>query len=379
MRNTLHTLLLILLTFGLTGCSLFTLEMKSDSEPLPKRELNIRVVTQQFALDAFSEIERVNDSVRNETKNLNYIANTLLWSINLQSGLQQSVLQQKPQIALIDTWAFLEQVRRYVDSPETVELFGEVREKPLQLTISLHEAIEKISRRLVSSSDYSQIREFVYDFADRHPFEDLKFKRVSVYEDWIKHNNIADSMSVVTVGTIPEVMSDFANRMMMLSNTLGKGSKWQLEYFAASNGITAESTQAMADSISYRIELFQKFLDNSPELIDFTITRFEEEVTPMIELFDRRVAITMAQLSEERIALDSLVARERREIMIQVDSISENLLRVVMQEAKGLIATYLVYVTIFFAVIIFLPFAIGFFTGRVFTRIKRGKKSDEID
>ncbi|MGL4993687.1 MAG: hypothetical protein ACRC6R_06125 [Bacteroidales bacterium] len=353
--------------------------MKSDSEPLPKRELNIRVVTQQFALDAFSEIERVNDSVRKETKDLNYIANTLLWSINLQSGLQQSVLQQKPQIALIDTWAFLEQVKRYVDSPATNDLFGEVRHQPLELTLALHGAIEKISQRLLSSNEYSHIKDFVYAFADRHPFEDLKFKRVSVYEDWIKHNNIADSMSVVTVGTIPEVMSDFANRMMMLSNTLGKGSKWQLEYLAASNGITAESTQAMADSISYRIELFQKFLDNSPELIDFTISRFDEEVTPMIELFDRRVAITMAQLSEERVALDSLIARERREIMIQVDSISENLLRVVMQEAKGLIATYLVYVTIFFAVIIFLPFAIGFFTGRIFTRSKNKKNNSDLD
>lgn len=371
MNKIVRALLILVAPLLLHSCSLFTLEMKSDSLPLPKRELNTRVVTQQFALDAFSEIDRVNDSIRKETKDLQVIANTLLWSINLQSGLQQSVFQQKPQIALADTWAFLEQVRRYVDSPATQELFKEQRHIPRNLTVALHEAIGAMARRLLTSSDYATTKAFVEDFAARHPFEDLRFKRTSVYEDWVRYNNIPDSANVVTVGTLPEVMSDFANRMMMLSNTLGKGSKWQLEYFAASNGITSESTQAMADSISHRIELFQRFLENSPEMIDFAIRRLDEEVTPMVELFDRRIAITMFQLSEERVALDSLIARERREVMMKVDSISENLLRVVMQEATGLITTYLLYLTLFFAVIIFLPFGIGFFTGRIFARRRK--------
>ena len=75
-------------------------------------------------------------------------------------------------------------------------------------------------------------------------------------------------------------------------------------------------------------------------------------------------------LKEERIALDSIILRERIALSKEAEVLGVQLLDNSMIHLKDIIKTVLGYLIILLAVIIFLPFLIGYYTGKTFSKNK---------
>lgn len=362
--------------FWITSCSLLKVELASDSVPLPKSDLNIRVATQQYVSSAYADIFKTVDSIRSLTDDKQVVTNTLLWAINTETGLQSAVFQQSPRYALMDTWLFNRQLTNFMTSERTNELFAKQGALIFDECKRQERQVADIARRTLSNADYRKMEEFVTEQAQKYPFIDLSLTRGSSYTDWLDYNQIADTAMITTVGTLPEVVSDFSNRMSVMKNGLESTTQWRLEYMSKNSGITPEVLKASSDSIAVMTERLVRFAEQSPEMLQQAINLLNEKMTPLIDKMERRIAQTMRQFSQERDSVGLLVSRERQQIMLSLDSISVNVTRQAMSSVKGVIATAIGWLTLLLAVIIILPFVVGFVTARMIYVKKGGGKNN---
>jgi hypothetical protein len=77
------------------------------------------------------------------------------------------------------------------------------------------------------------------------------------------------------------------------------------------------------------------------------------------------------EIEKERIKLDSIIQRERAALSKDADELSTKLLDKTMNHVKELVETALFYIIILLAVIILLPFSVGYYVGKVVQRNKK--------
>ena len=119
----------ILYVVGLTiillvsSCSLVKIE--SEQKPLGIRELNTRLLTQNFARTAMDRVELAADSIsRLYPDKKNVQMNTLHWKIQTSEELGKVSFQTEPKVALMDTWAYFLEARQSLSLSELDSIFG---------------------------------------------------------------------------------------------------------------------------------------------------------------------------------------------------------------------------------------------------------------
>ncbi len=111
----ISSLMVLWLVTTLSGCSLLEVKIDSQTVPLTKQELNMRILTREYALQFFAQVEQAADVLQeqydpNDKVNQSYV---LLWKINAEEGLQAAAYQVSPMAALIDTWVFTLQMNQF--------------------------------------------------------------------------------------------------------------------------------------------------------------------------------------------------------------------------------------------------------------------------
>ncbi len=81
--------------------------------------------------------------------------------------------------------------------------------------------------------------------------------------------------------------------------------------------------------------------------------------------------IVANRLKDERIAIDSIILRERIALSKEAEVLGGQFLDNSMNHLKEIIKTVLGYLILLLAVIIFLPFLIGYYTGKTFSKNKK--------
>jgi len=123
MKNITSYVLLILVMLFLSSCSLVKIE--SVQKPLGIRELNIRLLTQNFARTAMDRIEFAADNISNLNQNTKKVQlNTIKWKIQTSEEIGKISFQSEPQVALMDTWAYFLEVKKYLEMSELENIFG---------------------------------------------------------------------------------------------------------------------------------------------------------------------------------------------------------------------------------------------------------------
>ena len=187
---------------------------------------------------------------------------------------------------------------------------------------------------------------------------------------------------VQTVGSLSEVVADLTNRISVASETTGKQIQWNSELFMKAQGLDEKSLKQLSDSINVKINRFLEVAEQSPELLDEALINLQQQLNSFNARIDENVSYTLDYLSteraliyevveKERIKLDSIIQRERKALSKDADALSTKLLDNTMNHIKDLVKTALLYIIILLAVIIFLPFAIGFYVGKIVQQKKR--------
>ncbi|MCY9851160.1 chemotaxis protein [Vibrio mediterranei] len=389
--------LLLLLMVALSGCSLLEVQLDSQTTPLTKQELNMRLMTREYSREFFSQVESTADSLaaqypENDVMNQSYV---LLWKIHAEEGLQQAAYQVSPTAGLIDSWVFTIQMNNFFNQGNGQALFTSDDAK--QVSQQLSSEIDQLAKSLFKGDSYATSKEFVEKFAALHPFENLTFSRTPAYREWLKAQGIDESEVTTTLGTMPEALSDVSDRLSLMSEQTPKLMTWKAQLIALNSNVNGDDIRGAIQSFQLSADAFQDFVNNNPEYMRDLAQKMAIELQPLLNDLDAKTQDKLTQLSAERQALDDMVAREREELIKMVererkeialivnqervlfaqdlDKISQDVVTLAVEKLIQLIKSTIVYFILFILVIFFAPLGLGYILGKKVQARKESKTS----
>ncbi|WP_413732231.1 MULTISPECIES: chemotaxis protein [unclassified Shewanella] len=367
--------LVLCLSLLVSGCSLLEVKLESGIEPLPQEQLSMRVFTREYASSFFAGVEQSADLILLRSDDLQSKSNALMWKINAEQTLGQTIFQVSPVAAMIDTWAFTAQMAQFFDSGNGKALFGEQTQLAANTSQQLLADYERRMQGLMSKADFTANQQFIREYTMAHPLFDISFPRVSAFNDWLSFRKIGEFDAVTTFGSVPEVMSDMSDRMAMLASQTPKLLGWKAELFALHSNINSKEVQQTLKDISETSAKFQKLMNESPQLMSELAVDLRRELTPLLVQLDASAERNLAQLSverlalekmveRERIALEQMVDRERQAVTKEADALVQRTVTQVFEELTDVIKSLILYIVLFLLVVFFAPLGLGVWLGK---------------
>ncbi|BFP42214.1 hypothetical protein FGF1_30590 [Flavobacteriaceae bacterium GF1] len=359
----------------MASCSLVKIE--SEQKPLGVRELNTRLLTQNFARGAMDRVEMAADSITKLANDHETIPiNTLHWKIQTSEELGKISFQTEPKIALMDTWAYFLEVKNSLESPQLDGVFGEYKIIALEAVDQNIEDIQRIAASVLPKSEYRTIKDFVEEYANNTPLLLQKeFKHKSIRESYLEFKRIPDSIAVQTVGTLSEVVADATNRFGYYSEASGKRLNWKTEMILRQRGIDSMDIEAKIAEIDRQFDRLIQVAENSPETIENAIKEFRNNIGPLFRNLNYEIGSAMQSLSSdvqsvnsmlqrERVALDSIIKRERSALTTKADTLVETGIENAFEGLGKTLRSLIIYFIVLFIVVLGLPFYLGYVIGK---------------
>ncbi|EHR5999759.1 chemotaxis protein [Vibrio parahaemolyticus] len=381
----ISSLMVLWLVTTLSGCSLLEVKIDSQTVPLTKQELNMRILTREYALQFFAQVEQAADMLQeqydpNDKVNQSYV---LLWKINAEEGLQAAAYQVSPMAALIDTWVFTHQMNQFYATGAGRDIFATDEAK--QVSAHLANEVDQLAQSLLKKEVYDKTKLFVADFVKQYPFADLSMIRTPAYRAWLEANQISEEDAVTTLGTMPEALGDVSDRLSLVSEQTPKIMTWKAQLLALNSSASIEKVNAALNSLQVTADSMRDFIDNNPEYMRYLAEQMAVELQPLVDDIDQKTEARLSQLGEERQALEEMVARERQEIALiitherekfaqDMDRVSQEVVNLAMTKLIELVKSTIVYFILFIAAIFFAPLGLGYVLGKraaVKTKVKQ--------
>ncbi|WP_455287464.1 chemotaxis protein [Vibrio parahaemolyticus] len=381
----ISSLMVLWLVTTLSGCSLLEVKIDSQTVPLTKQELNMRILTREYALQFFAQVEQAADVLQeqydpNDKVNQSYV---LLWKINAEEGLQAAAYQVSPMAALIDTWVFTHQMNQFYATGAGRDIFATDEAK--QVSAHLANEVDQLAQSLLKKEVYDKTKLFVADFVRQYPFADLSMIRTPAYRAWLEANQISEEDAVTTLGTMPEALGDVSDRLSLVSEQTPKIMTWKAQLLALNSSASIEKVNAALNSLQVTADSMRDFIDNNPEYMRYLAEQMAVELQPLVDDIDQKTEARLSQLGEERQALEDMVARERQEIALiitherekftqDMDRVSQEVVNLAMTKLIELVKSTIVYFILFIAAIFFAPLGLGYVLGKraaVKTKVKQ--------
>ncbi|TPA07647.1 chemotaxis protein [Vibrio parahaemolyticus] len=381
----ISSLMVLWLVTTLSGCSLLEVKIDSQTVPLTKQELNMRILTREYALQFFAQVEQAADVLQeqydpNDKVNQSYV---LLWKINAEEGLQAAAYQVSPMAALIDTWVFTHQMNQFYATGAGRDIFATDEAK--QVSAHLANEVDQLAQSLLKKEVYDKTKLFVADFVRQYPSADLSMIRTPAYRAWLEANQISEEDAVTTLGTMPEALGDVSDRLSLVSEQTPKIMTWKAQLLALNSSASIEKVNAALNSLQVTADSMRDFIDNNPEYMRYLAEQMAVELQPLVDDIDQKTEARLSQLGEERQALEEMVARERQEIALiitherekfaqDMDRVSQEVVNLAMTKLIELVKSTIVYFILFIAAIFFAPLGLGYVLGKraaVKTKVKQ--------
>lgn len=363
---------MILLT--LQSCSLIRIE--SAQEPLAVKDLNTRLLTQEFVGQAMDLTQRAADSILKENPPEETKKMLLLWQINTAGQLKELAFQASPQVALLDVWTYMLKTKYFFEDQEIVNLSFQTANIIEDATSKNASKIERIANKVLNKKEFQKYAVFVEEQARTAPFRSTNFEKItSVREAYLEMTNTPDSLSVKTVGTLSEVVSDLGNRISYGTELTRKQLKWETQLYLKEKGLDTVNVEEKFEEFQTQIDRLIVVAENSPELLDSALVNFRNQIDPIFMGLERGVSSSVLRLSaelaavdfmveRERIALDSLIKRERLALTEEAHIIVTEGVENTMAEVRKTIGTLTIFAIIFLIVLLGLPFYAGYLLGK---------------
>ena len=365
----------LIVFLSLASCSLVKIE--SEQKPLGVRELNTRLLTQNFARGAMDRVEMAADSITKLANDHETVPiNTLHWKIQTSEELGKISFQTEPKIALMDTWAYFLEVKNSLESPQLDGVFGEYKIIALEAVDQNIEDIQRIAASVLPKNEYRTIKDFVEEYANNTPLLLQKeFKHKSIRESYLEFKRIPDSIAVQTVGTLSEVVADATNRFGYYSEASGKRLNWKTEMILRQRGIDSMDIEAKIAEIDRQFDRLIQVAENSPETIENAIKEFRNNIGPLFRNLNYEIGSAMQSLSSdvqsvnsmlqrERVALDSIIKRERSALTTKADTLVETGIENAFEGLGKTLRSLIIYFIVLFIVVLGLPFYLGYAIGK---------------
>ena len=238
---------------------------------------------------------------------------TVYWKLIAIPHLRSSIFEQEPLEALIDVWAFCEQMANYLESGEGTNSFGEYTSIAALASRELVERIELIAKPVIPEESFEKARTGVKKFARDQPVRGL-FARQSTRPVLVEASESQDLRWIADLPLVPfraltdehakaiREFSHVADRFTHFVESVPEVLRWHVELLLY-DVEARESVVSALDSlktVSTSSERYAAFVESIPDKLRFELTAalkgFEKNQEGFREtLADVRTSLASAQ------------------------------------------------------------------------------------
>ncbi|WP_406846591.1 hypothetical protein [Xanthomarina sp. GH4-25] len=380
-----NALFVSVLGIFLHSCSL--LKIESAQEPLSKQDLNMRLLTQSLVNEATNRVEFAADSIITNSTNTNLQKHAYRWKIETLNTFKSTAFQSSPKLSLMDTWTYMLQVRNFMETDKALDYFGVYRSYVAQVAQDNVNDIEKKAQQFFTSDNFKKHQSFANQYAKEHPLSSSNLKHNSIRSSYVEFLEVPDSLAFTTVGSLSEVMSNFSDKLSYSTDAAGKQFKWNTELMLKEKGFDSVQVKDMMTTIEIKVDRLSDIAENTPDKLNDALKSFSNDMRYLFYSLNEEIAFVSDRMAlerqaidtiirRERIALDSIILRERKAVAAEAGDISVRVVDEAMIHVKELTGTLLFYFVLLFALLLFLPFALGYFAGKIHQKNKHHKNKD---
>ncbi len=268
----------------------------------------------------------------------------LIWKINVVPALYRTLFNQRPLLALIDTWALLVQAEDYLESPEGKEAFGPGVAIVLATTRDLQLRTRGIAAWAVPDRDLSQVDAKVRAWAGKHPVKLTFATRDSIEQTLVTMAPGEELSAFALVGLMSEDLEGLISRMDFLPIMVPRQATWQAELaylelmeprVEVGLGRVGEALQRVDEMIAW---LGTTGLEGFAEEQRIQIMKaFASERVEIEKLLDRERAGVEAFVGRERSEIAAIVQRERVAAMADAQRLADHATAEASRQARELV------------------------------------------
>jgi hypothetical protein len=279
-----------------------------------------------------AEIEAAADKIIFESPSAVARRQALEWKAEAIPVLQRSLLNTDPIAAALDTWAFIFQMRAYMEQPSVRQGFGEFYPVVAETLKKMDADMEQQVLRAAPSANVAQLRQKIGSWAEAHPIRTGLAGRETADPELISRTEQSDLGAVASIKALGESLGDLTARLDSYNAYLPKQARWQAELAlmdlmrdprisgAVSNvGVLSDALAKTSGSMEHLPELMGQareamMADVESQRLGMQAFLRQERLETMDTLKRERIA-TVAAMDSERRAATADLQRERQIVL----------------------------------------------------------------
>jgi len=279
-----------------------------------------------------AEIEAAADKIIFESPSAVARRQALVWKAEAIPVLQRSLLNTDPIAATVDTWAFIFQMKAYMEQPSVKQGFGELYPVVAETLKKMDADMEQQILRAAPSANITHLRQRIGSWAEAHPIRTGLAGRETADAEVISRTEQSDLGAVASIKALGESLGDITARLDSYNAYLPKQARWQAELAlmdlmrdpqisgAVSNvGVLSDALAKTSGSMEHLPEIMGKareavLADVESQRLGIQAFMRQERLETMDTLKRERIA-TVAAMDSERLAATADFQRERQIVL----------------------------------------------------------------
>ncbi len=310
---------LLALAVFMCGCSFGT---KKDASVKAAKNVNSSAAElsarNQSLLGIYSaEIEAAADKIMFDSPTTDGRRQALAWKAEAIPILQNTMLNSDPVAAIVDTWAFIYQMKNYFQQPALKAQMGPLQPVAADTLSRMDEQMVKLITTAAPEANIADLRKKTESWAAAHPIQRGLPGRESMDADLIQRVGREDLGAVASIKALQEGMGDLTARLDAYNVYAPKQARWQAELLMSDMAQDPHVAAAAANfgAISSAAAKASDNIDRLPEFMKqaraAVLSDIQGQRLAAQEFLDQQRALTLAALRQERIATLAAVNGQR--------------------------------------------------------------------
>jgi hypothetical protein len=304
-----------------SGTTTKTATKRSAKTDIQSSALELSARNQSLLASYSGEVEAAADKIISESPSPDARRQALLWKAEAIPVMQTTLLNNDPVAAVLDTWAFFDQMSAYMERPLVQQAFGASHAVVTETIKNMQAEMERRVLVAAPSANIANLRVKVASWAQAHPIQNGLAGRPSADPDVIRKIGASELGTMASIKALEESLGDLTARLNSYNAYLPKQARWQAELTLSDLSRDPQVSAAMSKAavISNVLEKTSAAVDNLPELAG-----------------QARAAV-MADVDRERLATQAFLRQERLETIDSVNQ--ERIATIAALRAERLAAT----------------------------------------
>ncbi len=322
-RHRGYALLCVLLGLAMLMCGCSFGKTKKDASVKAAKNIKSSAAElsarNQSLLGIYSaEVESAADKIMFETPSTEGRREALAWKAEAIPILQNTMLKSDPVAAIVDTWAFVYQMKNYFQQPALKTQLGQLQPVATDTVTRMDAQMEALVRAAAPTASIADIRKQIDSWAVAHPIQKGLPGRDSMDVELINRVGKSDLGAVASVRALEQGMGDLTARLDAYNVYAPKQARWQAELLLSDLGQDPRVATAVSGfgAISDAAAKASGGIDRMPDLVKqaraAVVADVQGQRLAAQDFVDQQRALTLSALRQERIATLAALSGERQ-------------------------------------------------------------------